>query len=587
MRKLRRPYELAKFLAFWTFIVVVSLCALYYISVGLYLSFYFFVLRPPDVVNVVQPLNLRYPDPDVREYVYAYHCVAPITYPQTYRWKLSLELPENPTNFDAGVFMVSLALYPPNKLPTQSPAEVSAMFYHHLQSNVGNPSIELEPIESGSMRIGSRPLMLRWRPMIYQAIQTLVYAAPRLGSDILGLGWFEETQTLETHLIERQATSRNATRASKQCFVVSINNPKVQIYRATIEATVLLEGWRYWLYYWFWTGLLLGSFAIFGFLVWALTTYLLGKLLLAVLKGEAKFPKIWMSEEEEKMADMKRAVSSLMQLKKRESQSKLDLQHHKKVSSSSPTSTSPPTSRRKVASGDRYGPTLSDASASSSSTPFGPLAQLQTRQGTRTRFADILAEQPSLSLNSNESATRPQSWLDDPIEFPSIGDIVKSEATEENDARGPRSMETDERESRSPPLDWDSVLLASSSSSQQASSSLARESDIHTPQQQTRKNRFARNSDDDDDDREFLSPEPPSSSDTSSAEYADASSSLETRAESGEEKDSKSEESLAIDKSLEEVDKEYEAEKEAKSSLDASEGARKRTEGGDKKSSAP
>lgn len=324
LRKLRRPYELAKFIAFWSLVTIVALWTLYYLSVGIYLSFYYFVLRPPAVVSVSQPLNLRYPDPDVRDYVYAYHCVAPITYPQAYRWKLSLELPDNPTNLDAGVFMVSLALYPPNKLPTQPPEEVRAMFYRHLQSNVGNPSVELEPSES-HMRVGSRPLMLRWRPAVYRVIQTIVYAFPRLVADVLGLGWFDETQVLETHLIERQITHSNSTSRSKQCFVVSINNPNVQIYRATIEATVLLEGWRYLLYYWFWTCLLVGSFIIFGLLVFGISTYMAVRMLIGLLRGDVKFPKLWLTDEEEKMQDMKRAVSSLLLEKRRQSQSNLDL----------------------------------------------------------------------------------------------------------------------------------------------------------------------------------------------------------------------------------------------------------------------
>lgn len=324
IKKLRRPYELAKFVAFWSLVTIIALWTLYYLSVGIYLGFYYFVLRPPSVVSVSQPLNLRYPDPDVRDYVYAYHCVAPITYPQAYRWKLSLELPDNPTNLDAGVFMVSLALYPPNKLPTQPPEEVRAMFYRHLQSNVGNPSVELEPSES-HMRVGSRPLMLRWRPAVYRVIQTIVYAFPRLIADVLGLGWFDETQVLETHLIERQITHSNSTSRSKQCFVVSINNPNVQIYKATIEATVLLEGWRYLLYYWFWTCLFVGSFLIFCLLVFGVSTYMAVRLIVSLVRGDVTFPKLWLTDEEEKMQDMKRAVSSLLLEKRRQSQSNLDL----------------------------------------------------------------------------------------------------------------------------------------------------------------------------------------------------------------------------------------------------------------------
>lgn len=327
-KKLRRPYELAKFLVFWSIIAIIVLWVLYYISVALYLGFYYFVLKPPSVVSVVQPLNLRYPDPDVRDYVYAYHCVAPITYPQAYRWKLSLELPDNPSNLDAGVFMVSLALYPPNELPTQAPKEVREMFYRHLQANVGNPSIELEPTESSQMRVGSRPLMLRWRPDVYRFIHTIVYAFPRLISDLVGLGWFEETQVLETHLIERQITNFEFSSQSKQCFVVSINNPNVQIYKATIEATVLLEGWRYLLYYWFWTCLAVGSFLIFCTLVFSISSYLAFRLVVNVLRGDMKLPKLWLTEGEkgeDRLKHMRRAVSSLLVEKKRQSQSRLDL----------------------------------------------------------------------------------------------------------------------------------------------------------------------------------------------------------------------------------------------------------------------
>lgn len=342
LKKLRRPYELAKFVAFWSIVIIIALWTLYYISVGVYLSFYYLVLRPPSVVSLSQPLNLRYPDPDVRDYVYAYHCIAPVTYPQTYRWKLSLELPENPTNMDAGVFMVSLALYPPNKLPTQPPTEVKAMFYRHLQSNVGNPSVELEAVDS-QMRVGSRPLMLRWRPAIYRVITTLVYAVPRLFSDLFGFGLFDETQVLETHLIERQITHSNATARSKQCFVVSINNPNVQIYKATIEATVLLEGWRYLLFYWFWTCLFVGSFLIFATLVFFISTYLFFKLLIGILRGEVTMPKIWLSEDEQKIKDMKRTVSSFLLEKKRQSQAQLDLSSisHSPLKLSSPALRSP------------------------------------------------------------------------------------------------------------------------------------------------------------------------------------------------------------------------------------------------------
>lgn len=285
---------------------------------GLYLAFYYFILVPPRVVSIFQPLNLRYPDPNVNDYIYAYHCISPVTYPQQYNWKLSLQVPESPTNFDAGVFMVSLALYPPDQLPTQPPEEVRDMFYRHLKGNVGNPSVELEPIGDKSIRIGSRPLMLRYRPDVYRFLHTLVYMVPRLVADILAVEWFEETQHMELNLIERHVTTRNSTLTTKQCFVVSINNPRVQIYSASVEATVLLEGWRYVLYYWFWSSLFAGTGLIFGLLVFSITMYLLGRLLSKVVRGEVQLPRWFVSDDEQQMRDMKDAVASLMHQKKEE-----------------------------------------------------------------------------------------------------------------------------------------------------------------------------------------------------------------------------------------------------------------------------
>lgn len=345
---------------------------LYYLSMGIYLSFYFLVLRPPAVPVLIQPLNLRYPDPGSSDYIYAYHCIAPVTYPQTYNWKLSLEMPENPPNFDAGVFMVSLALYPPDQLPTEPQSQVRDMFYQHLRGNAGNPSVELQ--ETGNnMRIGSRPLMLRWRPALYRVFQTLVFMVPRMTSDILGLGWFEETQLMEVNMIEKHVASKNATYSSKQCFVVSINNPTVQIYKATVQATVLLEGWRYLLYSWFWTCFFIGSFLIFGGLIIIVSLYLSVVLIMAIIRGQVKFPKLWLSDEEQQMKDMKEAVANLMLQKRSES----FLRHGN--------------------SDDRL--------LGSDSSPNR--AAFRRRSSKSGSFGELKKSQPS--------SDRPRSWLDEPI----------------------------------------------------------------------------------------------------------------------------------------------------------------------------
>jgi hypothetical protein len=385
-RKLRRPYELVKLVAFWTTMVIVALWVLYYLSMALYLGFYFFILQPPKVVSLTQPLNLRYPDPGTHDYIYAYHCISPITYPQQYNWKLTLKLPESPSNVQAGVFMVSLALYPPDELPSQPHEEVKDMFYKHLQGNAGNPSVELEPI-GNRLRIGSRPLLLHYRTDLYRSIQTLVYAIPRLASDIFGLQWFEETQQMEVNLIERFATGRNSTSWTKQCFVVSINNPNVQIYSASIEATVLLEGWRYWLYYWFWTAFFLGTTVIFFFLLFIICTYLFFRIVSKIVRGEVKLPRLWLSDDERQMRDMKDAVAML----RRE---KLDSKIHREpVGGFRPSS-----SRKQARELDSY----------RDSFPPLPGPRDEGVPGT------TLEEFTSLPTQSYR-ADKPTSWLDHPI----------------------------------------------------------------------------------------------------------------------------------------------------------------------------
>jgi hypothetical protein len=376
-KKLKRPYELAKMIVFWAVVLVMGLWLLYYLSMGLYLGFYFLVLRPPAVPTLLQPLNLRYPDPGTADYIYAYHCITPVTYPQTYNWKLSLEMPENPTNFDAGVFMVSLALYPPDQLPTQPHEEVRDMFYNHLQGNVGNPSAELQKT-GDKLRIGSRPVMLRWRPDIYRWIQTLFFALPRLALDIVGFGWFEETQHMEVNMIERHETAHNSTYHTKQCFVVSINNPKVQIYKASIEATVLLEGWRYLLYSWFWTCFFIGSLFIFFSLLTAISLYWTIVLITGIVKGEIKFPKLWYTDEEQQMKEMKEAVAALLQQKRLESYSR--------------------------GSTDSLGPLETKSSRETLTSP------------RKTEKDPLFGPSPKMSPTNNSD--RPKSWIDEPFDIP-------------------------------------------------------------------------------------------------------------------------------------------------------------------------
>lgn len=369
--------------------VIVGLWVLYYLSMGVYLTFYFAVLRPPSVPRLLQPLNLRYPDPSVHDYIYAYHCVSPVTYPQTYNWKLSLELPENPANFDAGVFMVSLALYPPDQLPTEPHEQVRNMFYRHLQGNVGNPSQEFEN-SATSVRIGSRPLMLRWRPAIYRWIQTIAFAVPRLLLEPILPSYFEETQHMEVNMIERHEAAKNATYATKQCFVVSINNPKVQIYKAEVEATVLMEGWRYLLYYWFWTFFLLGSLLLFFLFVSAIATYFIIRLGLAVIRGQVTLPTIWQSDEERQMKEMKNAVASLLHKKKLEAASQ---RKHEPIGAFEPELS-------------RYSKNKADSTEERKKDDSMTTAVGKPKNKPISRKA---------SYGSGEERKRPKSWLDEPI----------------------------------------------------------------------------------------------------------------------------------------------------------------------------
>lgn len=199
---------------------------------------------------ITSNIHFKYPDYGENHHIYAYKCLHSFTYPHYYEYSISLNLPEMPSNFEQGVFMVKLILL-------DDKIDFKYMNQKYIRY-----------LELKSDRVTEKPMILKYKNEWYRMISTFVYAFPRLVSDFFGFNMFEETQRLTTIFNDHFQPNPSSY---EQCILVVINNPKINIYDAKITARVKLSTFKYIFYSWFLTS----SFISIVLTSWVISTFVL------------------------------------------------------------------------------------------------------------------------------------------------------------------------------------------------------------------------------------------------------------------------------------------------------------------------
>jgi len=179
---------------------------------------------------------------------YARGCLSPFGEGQTYDYAVSLTLPESPLNYNVGVFMTRLVLFSSESAMTNlTKTHTAPLALLTLDEVLDIPGVSAA---------GERSLVLRWKSPLVRQLWTWAFALPMA----LGLGWFEERQTLETTILHAEAfvpprgsdynkpsvlppqESPEAQRT--QCFALLLNSPALQLYDAHIYVDANIGGLR-------------------------------------------------------------------------------------------------------------------------------------------------------------------------------------------------------------------------------------------------------------------------------------------------------------------------------------------------------
>lgn len=287
-------YDSLKKSFYWVLTIFVMSTMILIFSIIIYLIVYYLVVIPPVKEHIKHDLDLKYPISKSANLIskpsdtfwptsylfdsniYSLECVKPMTYPHLYDWILYLKLPEAPVNFEAGVFMVKIILFPEmDKINSLFPATLKTQLHNSIQSflklkmnNLTN--VQKKHLENISF-VSEKHMMLQWKSNSYRTFQSFLYSFPNFFFQFLGFDQlFEETQSLQTLLISKAFSSKE--KLNHQCFLLSINNPNLIIYKASLEINVVLEGWKFYSYYWFWTSFFIGSTIIYIIVIFIILT---------------------------------------------------------------------------------------------------------------------------------------------------------------------------------------------------------------------------------------------------------------------------------------------------------------------------
>jgi hypothetical protein len=132
---------------------------------------------------------------------------------------VSLELPECQANYNVGTFTVNVTVY-----DQQGQA-------------VGQ---------------GSRSMVLRYKSALLQTISTLVYSVP------LVMAMTSEHQIVSGTAVQLVSLPKGGLHSAS----LSLSDSRLQVYSASIDITFVLTGFRYYMFHWFLTSMVVGTIII-------------------------------------------------------------------------------------------------------------------------------------------------------------------------------------------------------------------------------------------------------------------------------------------------------------------------------------
>jgi len=196
-------------------------CLLWILAFLSYLGFYSFVFVTPVRDTFDMNVHFQY-DNDRIEETYAIVHIPPkiISRNQHYSLTIYLSLPESEKNCDAGMFMI----------------------YGRLDDLSHNGTDF------------SRPAVLKYRSTLLRTLYTIFYSFPLL----LGFQTFDEKQSLTIPLLEDFVFPK-----ADNYLKINISNPKIQIYSSHIKIVANLFGLSYYIYWYFYTSLIIGTTFLF------------------------------------------------------------------------------------------------------------------------------------------------------------------------------------------------------------------------------------------------------------------------------------------------------------------------------------
>lgn len=149
------------------------------------------------------------------------YCNFPLLQGQSYKFVLSLEMPESKVNWEQGMFMININLFSPKQT---------------------------------SLYRATRPAILKQKSRITRYLHALVYGP------LLVLGFKNEMQTVEIQLIDNYIEGPVGTAS------IELVARNLQLYSALLHVYANLSGLSYYMYYWPITSAVLGVITLSSFM---------------------------------------------------------------------------------------------------------------------------------------------------------------------------------------------------------------------------------------------------------------------------------------------------------------------------------
>ncbi|EGC32829.1 hypothetical protein DICPUDRAFT_98758 [Dictyostelium purpureum] len=204
-----------------------SLLSIFYLGFLLFvtlISYYALYSTLVPKVSTEEPLFFDYSYKSTKKIVADVQASVEFQKNKHYSIFLELELPESPKNQDVGMFMACMEIDDHDKWNPQK--------IHHT----------------------CRPAILKYSSGILKYIKSFLMSIPYL------FGFYEEKQTVVLSMGDNFIANRYYQTISAQ---IQINNPEIQIYKASLKFLANLKGFDYYLYYYPITSFIVGCSIIY------------------------------------------------------------------------------------------------------------------------------------------------------------------------------------------------------------------------------------------------------------------------------------------------------------------------------------